>query len=86
MAAASLEYRTLIACSHQLVNQISEDPSTVAQVLFAEGLVAPALTEEMDRQDKANKIVTAITKKVLLNERNYDKRWGSLTSSFGFKT
>lgn len=66
---ASPEYLTMVRCTTQLTDTIAGDPKRVAESLFAEGYIAPALLDDMQMdtmrsRDKASKLVSSISDRI----------------------
>lgn len=66
---ASPEYQTMVRCTTQLTDTIAQAPKQVAEALFAEGYIAPAILEDMQMEtvrprDKASRLVSSVTDRV----------------------
>ena len=66
---ASPEYLTMVRCTPQLTDTIAGDPKRVADSLFAEGYIAPAIHDDMQMEmmrprDKASKLVASMSDRI----------------------
>ncbi len=66
---SSPEYLAMVRSTPQLTNILSQDPVSVAQSLFAAGLIAPGILEEvqlptMTGSRKASRLAAVVTDRV----------------------
>ena len=75
---SSPEHKTMVRCTSQLVDALTNDPQRVSDSLFAADLISPGIRDLVldtvhTRRDKASRLVASMTDRVNTTLSDFDK-------------